>query len=155
MGYLSDLARRQIAGALLAIAAIVVVMAVADVGPFSDPPTPAQEVTSAVERFYASASDGDFKTYCSLLTRQAQSRIQANAARLIDNTDIGGCQEILEMFGKPLEDGMLRMHQVSVSGNRARAQVNYPTKNTKGPQPHTVLLELDRKSNQWLVYDPG
>lgn len=153
MGYLSDLARRRIAGALLAVAAVVVVLAATDVGPFSNPPTPAQEVASVVEDFYAAASTGDFDAYCSLLTKQAQSRIQANAARLIDNTNVGGCREILKRFGKPLEDGVLKVHEVSVSGNLARVQVNYPTKLTKGPQPHTVLLELDRDG--WRVYDPG
>lgn len=154
MGYLSDVARRRVAGALLAMVALVVVLAATDSGPFSNPPTAEQEVTVVVERFYGAASEGDFATYCNQLTQQAQDRVQANAARLIDNTDVGGCRQILEMFGKPLEDGELKIHQVSVSGNRARVEVNYPTKLTKGPQPHTVLLEDDPKAG-WQVYDPG
>ena len=73
---------------------------------------------------------------------------------MIDNKDIGGCPQILERFGKPLENGQLRVHEVSVSGNLARVEVSYPTEMTKGPQPHTVLLELT-PNNGWLVYDPG
>jgi hypothetical protein len=153
MGYLSEVARRRIAAALLALVALIVVMAATDSGPFSDPPTPQEEVRSVIDEFYGAASDGDFKAYCALLTKQAQERVRANAARLAGNGEVGACTDILDQYGKPLEDGKLRVTQVSVSGNRARVQVNYATPMTKGPQPHTVLLEEDPAG--WRVYDPG
>ena len=154
MGYLSEVARRRIAAGLLALGALVAVLALTDKGPFSNPPTEQEKVVSVIEDFYGAASGGDFKAYCGLLTQGAQDRVRANAARLAGGADVGECTEILEKFGKPLEDGKLRISQVSVSGNRARVQVNYATAMTKGPQPHTVLLEEDPKAG-WRVYDPG
>ena len=137
MGYLSEVARRRIAAGLLALGALVVVLALTDKGPFSDPPTEEEKVVSVIEDFYGAASGGDFKTYCALLTKAGPDRIQANAARLIGNTDVGGCQGILEKFGKPLEDGMLRIAPGQRLGQPGPGPGQLPDRDDEGPAaPH-------------------
>ena len=55
---MSDTLRRRIAAGLLIVAVVVAVLAIEDVGPFSDPVTEEQRVQSTVERFFSAASRG-------------------------------------------------------------------------------------------------
>ena len=64
--------RPQSALAVLLIAgAAVIALAVYDVGPFSNPPTREDQVQETVERFFGAAGEGDFATFCGLLTAEA------------------------------------------------------------------------------------
>ena len=151
---LSEATRRRIAALLLVAALVVGVLAILDVGPFSDPPTPEEEVRATVERLYAAASAGDFETYCGLLTERARELVRVNAARLTRGKDLGGCEEILERFGSSLLGGELRIRQVSVSGNRARVEANLRLPETKGAEARTIQLELDEQGD-WRGSEPG
>lgn len=153
---LSDVARRRIAALLLIAGIALAVLAITDTGPFDDPPTPEQEAKAAAETFYAAASDGDFKTYCSVLTTRARDLIQAKAARLeaAAGTDLGGCAKIVALAADAFKDSELKVRQVSVSGNRARIEANYRQADRSGLQAKTIYLELDDKGN-WRISDPG
>jgi len=67
VGNLSELARRRIAAAILIGGIAIGALAIADVGPFSDPPTEEERAQSAVEHFFAAAQDHDFKSACTQL----------------------------------------------------------------------------------------
>jgi hypothetical protein len=151
---LSEVTRRRIAALLLVVGAVVGILAIFDVGPFSDPPTPEEEVRATVERLYAAASEGDFETYCGLLTERARELVRVNAARLAQGKDVGGCREILELAGSTLLGGELRIREVSVSGNRARVEANLRLPEVKGMEARTILLELD-DAGEWRVSEPG
>lgn len=156
MGLLSDIARRRIAALLLAAAIAAGILALTDTGPFDDPATPEEEVQATVERFYAAAAEGDFDTYCSLLTNRARELVRINAARLAAAAggDLGGCQDILGLAEDVFKGGELKIRQVSVSGNRARVEANYRQAETTGLQAKTIYLELD-KAEEWRISDPG
>ena len=68
---MSDTLRRRIAAGLLIVGVIVAVLAIEDVGPFSDPATEEERVQTTVEQFFGAASDGDSKSSaaCSPATR--------------------------------------------------------------------------------------
>ena len=59
---MSDVWRRRIAALLLVVGGRSAALAIADVGPSDDPPTPEEEVSEVVEDFYGAAADGDFVT---------------------------------------------------------------------------------------------
>ncbi|HEY8466404.1 MAG TPA: hypothetical protein VIL04_06355 [Solirubrobacterales bacterium] len=151
---LSEVTRRRIAAVLLVAGVVVGALAILDVGPFSDPPTPEEEVRATVERLYDAASAGDFETYCGLLTERARELVRVNAARLAQGRDLGGCQQILERLGSSLLGGELRIREVSVSGNRARVEANLRLPEVKGAEARTILLELDEQG-EWRVSEPG
>ena len=90
MGVLDPVTRRRIAALLLILGTLVVVAATTDVGPFSDPATPEEEVESAVIDFFGAASDGDFKKFCGQLTKQAQATIEARAAAIASQEGLKG-----------------------------------------------------------------
>ena len=74
---------------------MVAVLAITDTWPFDDAPTEEELAQEAVESFYAAAADGDFATYCSLLTPGARDRVRVNAARLLEEAGQLKCEEIL------------------------------------------------------------
>ena len=154
MGYLSDIARRRIAALLLIVGIAVAVLAITDTGPFSDPPTEEERAQEAVEQLWAAAGEGDFKTYCSLLTRKARETVRRNAARLLEAAGQLRCAEILEVAADTLKGVTLRIREVSVSGPRARVEANLRLRKA-GVESRTMFLERDAESGEWLVSDPG
>ncbi len=81
MGYLSPVIRRRIAAVLLVVGAAVVALAIANVGPFSDPPTEADRAKAALEDFFAAARRKDYKSVCQLLTAPERRQIEIRAQR--------------------------------------------------------------------------
>ena len=154
MGYLSDIARRRIAALLLIAGIVVGALAIADVGPFDDPPTEADRVAETVERFYAAAAEGDFATYCALLTPAARDRVRANAARLLEEAGRLSCDEILTVARKTFAGISARIREVSISGIRARVEVNVKRPKTPGVESKTMFLDQD-EAGEWRVSDPG
>ena len=152
MGLLSEVARRRIAALLLVAGALVAAAAVTDAGPFTDPPTEEERARETVEALFGAASEGDFDTYCAQLTAAARAAVHDNAARLLGE-GVGGCRKILGAVGESLKGGRLKVNEVSVSSTRARVEVDYRVPGVRGPQPRTVLLELERDG--WRVTDPG
>jgi hypothetical protein len=155
MGYLSDVARRRIAAAILIAGAGVGALAIADLGPFSDPPTQAERARSTVERFFDAAHDKDFEAVCHQLTEQEQRTVEQRAGSLAIERGLKGCNEILRAYlGDQLSDTRIaKVEDVRVSGNRAVVDTNLRAPGSKRPQPTTFDLFLIE--DQWRIADLG
>ena len=149
---MSDALRRRVAAALLILGAAVAGLAIADVGPFSDPPTEEQRVADVVERFFGAASDGDSATFCRLLTSDARQALQVETAQRLHIDKEPKCERILDALGGIFEGSQVSVRYVSVSGNRARVEARYNLAGA-GAEPRTVLLLEER--GEWRVSDPG
>jgi hypothetical protein len=154
VGYLDEIQRRRIAALLLIAGIAVAVLAIADVGPFSNPPTAEDRVQETVEEFYAAQGAGDFETYCGLLTASARDRVRANAARLLEEAGRLSCQEILSAAPEDTFAGIsARIREVSVSGIQARVEANVKLPGTPGVESRTMFL--DQEDGEWRISDPG
>lgn len=154
MGYLDPYTRRRVAAVLLVVGVIVAGLAIADVGPFSDPPTEEERAADAVEEFFTSAAEGDFKTFCGLLTEPARAAIKQRAGALAAEQGLEGCPEILRAFaGKEFQGSELKVVSSSVSGDRARVETELRLSGRGGSEQRSILLQLYK--GEWLIYDPG
>ena len=155
MGYLSDIARRRIAAVILIVGVVLAVLAITDSAFFEDPPTESEKVAASVKGFFDAAAEGDFERDCELLTKEAQDVMRRAAARLIDATDERlRCTEILEMvLGDSFAEVTVRVRDVSISGNRARAEAALKPEGERS-QFRTILLELS-DGGDWLISDFG
>jgi hypothetical protein len=151
---LDPVTRRRIAAVLLVAGIVLAVLAIGNVGPFSDPPTEEERAEATVVSFFGAASDGDFKTFCDLLTKDARRGIEARAAGISAEGGPKGCKEILTLLAKKQFAGSEALvTDVSISGPRARAEVNLKLEGERGHEQRTVLLE--QIDGEWLVSDPG
>ncbi len=153
MGYLSDVARRRIAALLLLAAIVVGALAIANVGPFSDPPTQEERAQATVERFFAAARSKDFKAVCDQLTNQEQRTVEQRAGAIAAQQGLKGCADILEaLLGDQLASSRIeKFDQVSVSGNQARIEAELRTPGSKHARPTTFQLFLVR--GEWRIAD--
>jgi ketosteroid isomerase-like protein len=155
MGYLDEHTRRRVAAVLLVIGAIIAVLAITDLGPFSDPPTQEELAQETVEEFFAAARKGDFEAFCSLLTGTARQAIEVRAGAIAAEEGLKGCAEILKtLAGRQFEGSELTVTLSSVSGNRARVETELKLKGEAGREQRSVLLEQNRDGD-WLISDPG
>ena len=151
----SEVERRRIALALLLTGGLLIVLAASDTGPlFDDPPTEEDRVQATVERFQAAGAEGDFGTYCELLTPAAQERVRSNAARLLEEAGRLPCDEILSAAADTFAGQTTRIREVSVSGVQARVEADVRTPGTPGIEARTMYLVRDDRGG-WLVSDPG
>ncbi len=154
MGYLDEHTRRRIAALLLVLGAIVIGLALADVGPFSDPPTEAELAQDTVEEFFAAAADGDFDSFCGFLTKPAREAIEVRAGAIAAEQELAGCAEILKAIaGEQFKDSELEIASSSVSGDQARVETELKLEGEAGKEQRSVLLQ--RVRDEWLIYDPG
>jgi hypothetical protein len=154
MGVLDPVTRRRIAALLLILGGLVIVAAATDVGPFSDPATPEEEVEATVDDFFGAASDGNFKEFCGLLTKQAQTAIETRAAAIASQEGLKGCEQILKaLVKKEFTGSEAEVTSVNVSGPQARAEVKLKLKGERGSEQRTVILA--EVKDEWLVSDPG
>jgi hypothetical protein len=154
MGVLDPVTRRRIAAILLVAGIVVAILAVGDIGPFDDPPTESERAEAAVVSFFDAASDGDFKEFCDLLTPDARRGIEARAAGLAEQEGLKTCEDILTLLAKKqLAGSEAEVTDISVSGPRARVEVNLKLKGERGHEQRTVML--DQEKDEWLVTDPG
>src|SRR3954451_9285865 len=155
MGNLSEVARRRIAALILLAAIAVAALAIADVGPFSDPPTEAERAQSAVEGFFASAQDRDFKSACTELTSEKRRAIEQRAASVAQQEGLHGCDEILKAFlGDELASTRIaKVIDVRVSGNQAVIDAKLRTPGSKGTTSASFHLFLVR--DEWKINDFG
>ena len=154
LGYLDEHTRRRVAAVLLAIGAVVAALAIADIGPFEDPPTAEELASDTVREFFAAAEDGDFDTFCDLLTKPARQAIEVRAGAIAAEEGLEGCAEILEaLAGKQFQDSELTITLANVEGNRARVETELKLKGEPGREQRSVLLE--QSDGEWLIYDPG
>jgi hypothetical protein len=149
---MSELARRRIAALLLVAGIAVAALAIADVGPFEDPPTEEENVEAAVERFFGAAAAGDSKTFCALLTDEARQALRLNTAQRLQIDELPECERILDAIGVAFKGSQLIVRQVTVSGNRARVEGRYRLADGAA-QPRTVLLLSE--DGRWRISDPG
>jgi ketosteroid isomerase-like protein len=148
---MSEVARRRIAALLLVVVAVVAALAIVDLGPFDDPPTPEEEVSSAVEDFFGAAADGDFDTFCALLTDQARAQLRSNAAQLLGEEQ--PCPKAFEAgLGEALKGATVDVREVSISGPLARVEARFK-RPEETAQLRTIMLQDE--DGQWLVSDPG
>jgi hypothetical protein len=154
VGYLSDITRRRIAAILLVAGIALAVLAITDTWPFADPPTEEERAQDAVEELYAAAADGDFATYCELLTPAARDRVRVNAARLLEEAGQLKCEEILAVAKEEFAGLSVKIRDVSVSGAQARVEADVKLRDTPGVDSRTMFLEQDN-SGTWRVSDPG
>ena len=149
---MSDATRRRVAAILLVVVVALVALAVADVGPFSDPPTEEERAQSAVEDFFGAAADGDSKQFCGLLTADARQTLRVNTAQKLQTDELPGCADILDVLAQGFEGSSMTVTYVSVSGDRARVEGSFRV--AKSPaQPRTVLLV--QEDDEWRISDPG
>jgi hypothetical protein len=149
---LSDVTRRRIAALLLVVGTVLVVMALADLGPFDDPATEEERAQEAVEEFFGAAASGDSREFCALLTEQARTDLRTNTARQIQAEEIPSCREILDALEGAFAGSEITVRQVSVSGHQARVEARYnPAEG--GARPRTILLLQER--GEWRISDPG
>jgi 3-hydroxyacyl-CoA dehydrogenase len=155
VGHLSEAARRRIAAVILIAGIAVAALAIADVGPFSDPPTEAERARSAVEQFFAAAQDHDFKSACSQLTGEERTTIEQRAASVAAQQGLKGCDEILKAFiGDQLAGTRItKVADVRVSGNQAVMDANIRTPGSQGTQSATFHLFLI--DDEWKIDDFG
>jgi len=155
MGNLSEAARRRIAAVILIGGIAVGVLAIADVGPFSDPPSEAERAQSAVEGFFAAAQDQDFKSVCGQLTAEEQRVVEQRAGSVAAQKGLEGCDEILKEFlGDQLaQTRIAKVVDVRVSGNQAVVDANLRSPGVKGTRSATFHLFLIR--DEWRIADFG
>lgn len=155
MGYLDEYTRRRVAAVLLVVGVVIAVLAIADLGPFSDPPTQEELAQEAVEEFFAAARAGDFESFCDLLTKPARQAIEVRAGAIAAEENLKGCAEILgALVGKQFAGSELRITLANVSGNRARVETELKLEGEPGRQQRSVLLERT-PDGEWLISDPG
>jgi ketosteroid isomerase-like protein len=155
MGSLSERARRRIAAVILVAGIAVAALAIADVGPFSDPPTEAERAQDAVERFFAAARDRDFEAVCGQLTGEERRVVEQRAGSLAAQEGLKGCNEILKkLLGDQLgATRITKIFDVRVSGNQAIVEANLRTPGADGPRSATFHLFLIR--GEWRIADFG
>jgi hypothetical protein len=149
---MSDTLRRRIAALLLIVGIAIAVLAIKDVGPFSDPPTEEQNARAAVEKFFGAAAKGDSKTFCRLLTDDAREALEVNTAQRLQTDEAPSCTQILDVLAPAFADSKIDVRLVAVSGDRARVETRYRVGDAPA-QPRTVLLLLE--DGEWHVSDPG
>lgn len=155
MGNLSESARRRIAAVILIAGIAIAALAIADVGPFSDPATEEERAQSAVETFFAAAHDHDFKAACTQLTSEEQHTIEQRAASVATQQGLKGCDQILEAFlGDQLAGTRItKVIDVRVSGNQAVMDANIRTPGSKGTKSATFHMFLIK--DEWKINDFG
>jgi hypothetical protein len=155
MGNLSEAARRRIAAVILVVGIAIAVLAIADIGPFSDLPSEAERAQSAVERFFAVAQDRDFKSACGQLTGEEQRVVEQRAGSVAAQKGLKGCDEILaEFLGDQLAGTRItKVVDVRVSGNQAVVEASLRSPGVKGTRAATFHLFLIR--DEWKIADFG
>jgi hypothetical protein len=151
VGYLSEAARRWIAAAILVVGIAIAALAIANVGPFSNPPTQAQRAEAAVERFFTAGHEKDFKGACKQLTHEAQLTLEQRGGAVAAQKGLKGCDQILGLFLAKLELG--KVVDVRVSGNRA--VVDASVRQIGAKQGRDTTIDLFLIGDSWKIADFG
>ena len=149
---MSEVARRRIAALLLIAGIAVAALAIADAGPFEDPPTEEERVEEVVREFFDAAAAVDGERYCALLTRDARRALGVNIAQQVRLDEPPSCADGIVLLQKFFGGLKAEINHVSVSGPEARVEIQLKVKGA-GAGPRTVLLT--EKDGEWLVSDPG
>ncbi len=154
MGYLTVYARRRIAVLLFLAVTALAVLAVGNIGPFSDPPTEVDRARSALEDFFAAAKAKDYGRVCALLAPAQRKTIETAAAQVVQGKLDNGCAAAVEARGGgALAHSSLQIRDVRVSGSLAAIDANIRTQGVNGPQSRTFKLE--EIDGTWVISDLG
>jgi hypothetical protein len=154
VGYLDPILRRRIAALLLIAGIVLAVLAIANIGPFSNPPTEADRARSALEDFFAAAKAKDYTRVCELLSPSQQKTLEQAAEQLSNGKVKHGCTAAVAAGGGgALARSELRIRDVRVSGSLAAIDASLRIEGVKGPQFRTFQLEEVR--GEWRVSDLG
>ena len=155
MGNLSEATRRRIAALILLAGMAIAALAIADVGPFSNPPSEAQRAQDSVEGFFSAAQHRDFKAACDQLTAEEQRSIEQRAGSIAAQEGLKGCDEILKAFlGDELAGTKItKVSDVRVSGNQAVVDANMSSPGANGTRSTTFHLFLIE--GEWKIADFG
>jgi hypothetical protein len=155
MGHLSDARRRRIAAVVVMAGIVVAVLAIANLGPFSNPDSEAQRAQATVEGFFAAAHARDFKSACAELTVEEQHAVEQRAASLATQRGLEGCDQILTAFlGDELAGTQItQVVDVRVSGNQAVVDATMRSQGDKGTRSTTFHLFL--VGGEWRIADFG
>jgi hypothetical protein len=149
---MSDVVRRRVAALLLVLGIVIAALAIADVGPFDDPPTEEERVQAAVEEFFDAAGRGDSKKFCAMLTDQARQDLRISTAQRLQSNELPECEKILDALAAAFKGSQFTVRTVNVSGNQARVEGRYKVGDER-PAPRTVLLL--EVNDEWRISDPG
>ena len=133
---MSDVVRRRIAALLLVAGAVVVALAIADVGPFEDPVTEEERVTEAVEEFFAAESGGDGEAFCETLTRDLRKELGVTLAQQLRPTSRSTARKRSRCSSLVFKGSSTEVRSVSVSGPRARVETRFDTREGPGEAAH-------------------
>jgi len=135
---------------LLVLGALVVAAAIANVGPFSNPPTEADRAQAALENFFAAARAKDFATACGLLTSSERSQLENRAAELAAKHI--GCTKVLDSpLGEVLARTKVEIQDVRVSGNLAAIDTKLRAPGVA--RAHFRTYKLEETGDVWRISD--
>jgi ketosteroid isomerase-like protein len=148
VGYLSPVARRRIAAVLLVLGAVVAALAIANVGPFSNPPTEADRAQAALEDFFAAARAKDYRGVCKLMTAAERGQIEIKATAIVGTHT--GCANVLNSaLGLALAKTKVEVQDVRVSGDLAAVDAKLRTPGAARAQYRTYKLQ--EFGGQWKI----
>ena len=154
MGYLDPIVRRRIAALLLLAGAAIAVLALLNIGPFSNPPTEADRARTALEDFFAAARAKDYARVCELLSPAQQKNLEQAAEQVSKGKVANGCAAAVAAGGGgALAHSELRIRDVRVSGSLAAIDASLRIQGVKGPQFRT--FQLEEVNGEWRVSDLG
>jgi hypothetical protein len=152
MGYLDPFVRRRIAALILIAGAVVIVLAVANIGPFSDPPTESDRAQAALQEFFDAAHRKDYATVCELLSKTQQRSIESAGRKATGNKV--KCSDLVGAVGAgALARSELEVIDVRVSGSLAAIDTKLKIEGRPGTELRTFKLE--ELGGVWRISDFG
>jgi hypothetical protein len=127
----------------VAVAALVGVGALLDIGPFADRADERPAVAIAVERLALALNEGDFATVCELLSE--------DRVREIERASGGRCAGVLAANSGAVEETRIRIEQVRVQADRAAVEAIV----IRGSERTPETLLLIREGGDWKIASAG
>jgi ketosteroid isomerase-like protein len=152
MGYLDPYVRRRIAAVLLVVGAVIAALALANVGPFSNPPSQEDRARAALQEFFDAAHRKDFAKVCALLTPSQVKSIES-AGRQATGKKVA-CSDLVAAVGAgALAHTSLEVIDVRVSASLAAIDTKLRVEGRAGAELRTFKLE--QYGDRWLISDLG
>ena len=152
MGYLDPFVRRRIAAVLLVAGAIVALLALGNVGPFSDPPSEADRARAALQEFFDAAHRKDFTKVCDLIT-PAQRKTIEKAGKRATGKNVACADLVGAVGGGALARTDLEVLDVRVSATLAAIDTKLRIEGRPGAELRT--FQLQEVDDRWLISDLG
>lgn len=137
---------------LLVAGAIVALLALGNVGPFSDPPTEEDRARAALQEFFDAAHRKDFGKVCDLLTASQRKPIES-AGKKATGKKVACADLVKASEGGALAHTELTVIDVRVSASLAAIDTKLKIEGRPGTELRTFKLE--QAKGRWLVSDLG